>query len=173
MSTIRNLANYTFSTDYEALFSLAKTQSIICDVKYDSEYPSVRDVCSTRYDTAGGSVFVNSRGVGYIWADDLGSFVKQCKALDLKWIVPMGDIRMNPQVNGGMDPLPCPFCGSADIGVHPPTLDKSQLGTDPDKVPGRFYSVVQCHGCGAEVCGPDHDHDCSKALSVWNRRTPT
>ena len=109
-----------------------------------------------RYDTVGGSIFVNSRGVGYIWAEGLESFVEQCKALNLKWIVPMGDIMVSPQVNKGLEPLPCPFCGSADIGVLPPTLDKSQLGTDPDKVPGRFYSVVRCWGCGVEINGPAH-----------------
>lgn len=69
-----------------------------------------------------------------------------------------------------MDKLkPCPFCGG-EAWALPPTLNKSQLETSPKDCPGRFYSVVWCSDCGAELAGADFDADCSEAVAAWNRR---
>lgn len=68
--------------------------------------------------------------------------------------------------------LPCPFCGSDQVDVLPPTLNESQLGTNPKEVWGKFYSQVICFECGAEITGPDFDYSCEKAISKWNTRTP-
>jgi hypothetical protein len=62
-------------------------------------------------------------------------------------------------------PNPC-ICGETP-SVFPPTLSKSQLGTDPNKVPGKFYSTIMCK-CGLSLDGPDFDSNCSQVISHWN-----
>lgn len=84
---IRELLNYRFSKDYEALYELAGNQSVVCVVDYDRDY---RDVCSTRRETGRDSISVNARGTGYIWAENLEEFCAQCEHLNLQWIPPNG-----------------------------------------------------------------------------------
>lgn len=61
----------------------------------------------------------------------------------------------------------CPFCGDK-ARAWEPTAKKS----DPKELGGRFYPVVRCMGCGAEVSGADHDWKCESAVRAWNRRAP-
>lgn len=60
--------------------------------------------------------------------------------------------------------LPCPFCGSDAIAMHPNDLatDGGQLG-----VPGHGCFYAHCDGCGAE--GPQADFHVD-AITAWNTR---
>lgn len=65
---------------------------------------------------------------------------------------------------------PCPFCGG-EAYTLPPTLHRHQQHTDPATTPGRFYSIVRCRDCGAQINGPDFDTSCEAAVAVWNRHS--
>lgn len=64
--------------------------------------------------------------------------------------------------------LPCPFCGDTHVAIH--------SDHDPDDF-GRF-SMVRCHGCGAQSQGlfASHGNDCpqhyQEVRDEWNRRAP-
>lgn len=85
MTLIRDLLDYNLSSDYATLYELAKNQSVVCVVDYEG----CRDVCSTRHETGTDSMYVNARGIGYVWAGGFDEFCTQCEALNLQWIVPL------------------------------------------------------------------------------------
>jgi Lar family restriction alleviation protein len=68
------------------------------------------------------------------------------------------------------DLKPCPFCGSEDQVVFPPSLTIDDTKT---KKPGRFYSEIHCRDCGAGLTGPNFDQDCKQVVALWNKRTIT
>jgi hypothetical protein len=82
---IRDLLGYQFSTDYAALFELAKKQSVVCEVEYLKNWG---DICATRYDPIGDITEVSARGISYIWANDIETFRAQCEHVNLRWIPP-------------------------------------------------------------------------------------
>lgn len=68
------------------------------------------------------------------------------------------------------DLKPCPFCGSEDQFVLPPSLTSNDVGT---KKQGRFYSEILCKNCGFVFTGPNFDQDCKQVVALWNKRTIT
>lgn len=68
------------------------------------------------------------------------------------------------------EPLkPCPFCGSTDQMVLPPTCDRL-TPYDPND---RAFPIVRCFGCITDVSGKDFDASGRSAVEMWNRRAPT
>lgn len=80
------IAAYPTSRDYLRLAGLAKTQSIICIVSYESH----RDVAKTIFSTDGAAEIwhVSARGTGYVLAGDRDDFVRQCERVGLEFIEP-------------------------------------------------------------------------------------
>lgn len=83
---VSQIAAYPVSRDYLRLAELAKAQSIICIVSYES----YRDVAKTIFSTDGaaGIWHVSARGTGYVLAADLDEFVRQCERVNLEFIEP-------------------------------------------------------------------------------------
>lgn len=59
---------------------------------------------------------------------------------------------------------PCPFCGAADVELHP--LDLARAGPEVP-LQGSTTQYAHCDGCGAE--GPQSFHH-DEAVAAWNRR---
>lgn len=76
---------YQTSRDYARLFEIMKTQAVVCFINYSSDF-ECRDVACTNY--SDGLHQVNSRGVGYVYAEVEDLFVSQCKKADLEFIEP-------------------------------------------------------------------------------------
>lgn len=60
----------------------------------------------------------------------------------------------------------CPFCGSTEVKMFPPTCKVS----DPYRPDDRLYPIVSCRGCFAEVAGENGDRKGATAIAAWNRR---
>jgi hypothetical protein len=78
---------YTTSKDYARLWTLARTTPVVCII---DSYEECRDVACTLHHTDAASLQVSARGIGYIWAETIEDFAKQCHTLDLEWIPPEG-----------------------------------------------------------------------------------
>ncbi|WP_158225419.1 Lar family restriction alleviation protein [Rhizobium sp. 11515TR] len=63
---------------------------------------------------------------------------------------------------------PCPFCGSTDQMVLPPTCDRNTPYNEND----RAFPIVRCLGCISDISGKDFDASCQSAIDNWNRRIP-
>jgi hypothetical protein len=74
--------NYKTSREYTLLADRMERETIVCFCRYISS----RDVCHTQFD--GTYRMVNSRGFGYIWADSLEDFIRQCEQAELEWLIP-------------------------------------------------------------------------------------
>lgn len=61
--------------------------------------------------------------------------------------------------------LPCPFCGGSAV-FRPPTAKIYDEYNPTD----RFFPIVNCSSCWAQVWGEDHDWSCKSAISRWNKR---
>jgi len=61
---------------------------------------------------------------------------------------------------------PCPFCGDANVGLHPPTCDR---GAEYDPL-DRAFPIIRCGGCYAEAHGDNWDHRGQSVIASWNRR---
>lgn len=66
------------------------------------------------------------------------------------------------------DNLPCPFCGSGNHSIFPPSCKK----TDPYNPADRAYPIVRCSRCFTEVPGDDWDFSTKSAVERWNARAP-
>lgn len=83
MKVVRQISGYKTSRSYDTLWDLAKNQSIVCICKYKS---GSRDVAHTIWtDTL---VEISARGICYVSADSLESFIEECKLADVEWILP-------------------------------------------------------------------------------------
>lgn len=88
------LSNYQTSKDYEALWQLAQSQSVICIIDYCTDLISgdkhcCRDVAHTAYVPGEKWMRVGARGIGYIEAETKESFCRQCERLQLEWLPPL------------------------------------------------------------------------------------
>lgn len=72
---------YKTSRDYELLFVRMKDTPVICIV----DYLECRDITSTIFD--GSTSQVSSRGCCHVHADSSEDFIKQCKSLNLEFVV--------------------------------------------------------------------------------------
>ncbi len=63
---------------------------------------------------------------------------------------------------------PCPFCGSTDHMVLPPTCDLDSP-YDPND---RAFPIIRCMRCFIDVPGKDFDASGKTAIDHWNRRAP-
>jgi hypothetical protein len=96
MSYIRDITGYQTSRDYDLLWEIVQTQSIVCVVDYsfstdksDGVRPS-RDVCQSIVsfiDNKLDTVVIGARGICYIESDNKEFFVEQCKTLNVEWLV--------------------------------------------------------------------------------------
>lgn len=64
------------------------------------------------------------------------------------------------------DLLPCPFCGSQNVRLLPPTCTE---GTPYDQADRAFPNIC-CGECFASVPGKNWDHQGDSAITAWNRR---
>lgn len=72
---------YNVSRDYDALYDMARSKSVVCFV----DYHECRDVAATIART-GGDVEVSARGISYVWATSKDDFVMQCRRLNVEFI---------------------------------------------------------------------------------------
>lgn len=86
MEIIRDIAGYnTKRGDYEELWKLAQTQSVVCFVDHLED---CRDVCQTIF--CGGVVSVSARGICYVEAHTSEKFVEKSAWANLEWLMPKG-----------------------------------------------------------------------------------
>lgn len=78
------MKGYQFSKDYARLFELAKTQDVICIVKYGNH----RVVSQTEYAPESDCMSVFSAGHVYIPFCNKFHFIKYCKKVNLSYLVP-------------------------------------------------------------------------------------
>lgn len=83
MPTIRNIANYPMSEDYELLFELAQNQSVVCEVSYHGKY---KDVAQTLFTEDWFEMGI--RGLAYFTETTKDDFIKQCRESKVRFIVP-------------------------------------------------------------------------------------
>lgn len=80
---------YTLCKDYDLLAKLARTQSVLCVVDFK---PDCRDAAHTIWSAAykdHDEVFqVSARGYGYIHAEGVEDFKKQCVHANLGFVIP-------------------------------------------------------------------------------------
>lgn len=92
----RTLRGYRVSRDYEALWRLAHSQSVVCVVDYNfrptDTRPPCRDVCQTITWKNGDGVACAARGMTYVESDQRSEFISQCKKANLEFLVPAGRI---------------------------------------------------------------------------------
>ncbi|GAF78774.1 unnamed protein product [marine sediment metagenome] len=81
---IREITGYKTSRDYIKLYELAQTQSIICMCNFGEG--RARDICRTIFD--GNLMEISARGTGYVGAETIKAFIKQCKRYDVEWVLP-------------------------------------------------------------------------------------
>jgi len=98
--SFRDITGYNTSRDYERLIELARTQSIICIVDYESAVPglkAIRDVARTTWmcrDNAAPDV--SARGIGYIDGFTRNGFIGQCWRSNLEFIEPDLEAKQEP-----------------------------------------------------------------------------
>lgn len=90
--------SYETSKDYNALFELIQKCSVICIVHDDSMYGKTakkasRAACASIYNNVKKTVQISSKGRAYIHAYDKKDFIKQCKNVDLEYILPTKGIK--------------------------------------------------------------------------------
>jgi len=72
---------YNVSRDYDALYDMARSKSVVCFV----DYHECRDVAAT-IARIGGDVEVSARGISYVWGTSKDDFVMQCRRLNVEFI---------------------------------------------------------------------------------------
>jgi hypothetical protein len=85
---MRKSHNYKTSKDYELLFELMQTQSIVCFLDYKNRTGNnkIRDVCKTL--CTGYSYELCVRGLAYFSAFTKEFFIECCKEYDVEFIEP-------------------------------------------------------------------------------------
>lgn len=94
-------------------------------------------------------------------SDDHAALQRCCNELRAK----LSSAELARESVGDGELLPCPFCGG-EAQPCGPTAKPS----DPKEHGGRFFPVVRCNKCWAEVMGKDHDESCKSAITAWNTR---
>lgn len=87
MRIVHEVTGYETSRDYEKLADLMQSQSVICIVDYDE----CRDVAKTMFEKlqTGRAVWqISTRGTCYIYVWSIDGFMKQCKHLNVEFIIP-------------------------------------------------------------------------------------
>lgn len=90
MELIRNPTGYNTSKDYALLFEEARRQSIICLCRH------VGDCIDVAHTIWGNNIMsVSARGTGYVTAENVDEFLKQCEECNLEWITPNKGMKPN------------------------------------------------------------------------------
>ena len=71
---------YNVSRDYEALYDMAHSKSVVCFV----DYSECRDIAATLVRRE--DIEISARGIGYVWATSKAEFVMQCRRLNVEFI---------------------------------------------------------------------------------------
>lgn len=78
-----DIASYNTSTDYEALYELAKKQRILCIIGVND------NVAVTNYsEYYPDRITILSIGYCFINGESLKQFIKECEKMNVRWLVP-------------------------------------------------------------------------------------
>ena len=96
--SLRDITGYETSRDYERLIELARTQSIICIVDYEScDGRPIRDIAHTIWPCQDNAApDVSARGIGYIDGFTRNGFIGQCWRSNLEFIEPDLEAKQEP-----------------------------------------------------------------------------
>lgn len=89
MRELNKIKGYHTSRDYRQLVFLMRSQSVICFVDYKD---SIRDLAKTMFQFNSNPDFyawqIVNRGIVYIYASNIGDFIRECEILNVEFIVP-------------------------------------------------------------------------------------
>ena len=91
MRHVHAIMGYKTSRDYALLWKMAQKQSVVCLVDYPLDTAAVcRDIAHTICHVGVEVSYLNisARGIGYVSAETLEEFERNCKAANVEFILP-------------------------------------------------------------------------------------